>query len=93
MHKGSQKRETHILEWGLGLTKKIIAHYGSRPGPTGDGQPGREEGSGEEGRENKRVKPVRTAGGSILGLLLIVLEVGTGAGWEGASYSFWKVYR
>lgn len=39
-------RETHT-EMGLGLTKKIIAHYGSSPSPTADGQPGREEGSGE----------------------------------------------
>lgn len=33
---------------------------GSRPRPTGDGQPGREE--REKGREEKRVKPVWTAG-------------------------------
>lgn len=45
--KGRPKWEKHILKWGLGLTKKIIAHYGSGPSPTGDGHPGREEGLGE----------------------------------------------
>lgn len=33
-------RDTHTLKWGRGLTKIIIAHYGSSPSPTGDGQPG-----------------------------------------------------
>lgn len=54
MDRGNRKRETHILKQGLGLTKKIIAHYGSvrSPGRWATRAGGRREG----GRENKRVK-------------------------------------
>lgn len=46
-----QKEKKQTLKQGLGLTKKIIAHYGSIPVPqeTGNGAGG--------GREKKRVKP------------------------------------
>lgn len=45
----------HILKQGLGLTKKIIAHYGRRPSPREMGdQGGRKE--RERGGERKEAR-------------------------------------
>lgn len=49
---GQKEKKKQTLKQGLGLTKKIIAHYGSIPVPQ---ETGNRAGGG---REKKRVKPV-----------------------------------